>query len=621
MNQIELLKESLEYHNNLYYNEDDPEISDVEYDNLKQSYLKLIKEADYNSVKGQTNKKFKQIKHQYPIRSLGNIHTEQEIIDAYNKMKPVIVQPKFDGLSLTIYPDKISTRGNGMIGEDVTHTAKKFIQFNQISKPVRGEAFMPISIFKKVNEERKNQGKKLYKNPRNAIAGMLRNLNSDNVIDGLEFIAYNIVNSKITETEQLTLLSQYYNVPESYYPDNEKQLIDYIENYDRTKLNYEIDGLVIKSDIPNSLEVFGETGHHPKNAIAYKFPTVGKWTKLISVTWQVGRTGKITPVAELEPIDLSGSIISRATLHNIRYINTLKLYINSLVYVVKADEIIPAIINCNNDVANIQEIIKPDYCPVCGSELHEEYPQLYCSNLKCPAKLLFRTKHMASRNALDIEGLSEATIEKMIEANFIKEPWDVFTLTLEQILSLEGYAKKSADNLYNAINKSRTVSLDRFIYACGIPLIGKSTSRDIAKVFTGWEDLSQTLMFGNIESVLNKVKDMGSKTIKSFKENFHVLYSLAKYLNIESIVIEKKGFKDLTGLIFVITGDVYTFKNRDELKKLIGDLGGKLTGSVSKKTNYLITNDSDTNTVKNKRAIELGVKIITEEDFNQLIGR
>lgn len=613
------LKNILDYHDNLYYNQNSPELSDIEYDALKTEYLNLTGLEEYDYVPGQAQ--FKKYTHMFPIKSLGKINTIEQVKEELKRLTPFVIEPKYDGLTLVIYPDgRAVTRGDGIIGEDVTHNVSKFVRTNNpYNYPIRGEAIMPISVFNKINKQRELEGLELYKNPRNAMAGLLKNKDNSNIPKGLRFIAYELVGSKKSHMRQLLYLRDYYEIPDikiMYYDKYIDNAIGFIENFDRSKLDYEIDGLVIKSNTDDSLTVFGETEHHPKNAVAYKFPNQGVWTRLLGVTWQVGRTGKVSPVAELEPVELMGSTISRATLHNIAYINGLGLQINSEVTVCKANEIIPAIIDCRPTPDGII-IEQPTVCPVCGSILRTVNDQIFCTGNNCKAKLLFRTKHMSSRNALNIEGLNEQTIQKFIDNNYITEPWDIFNLTEKQILNCEGFAKKSAKNLYDAIQKSKYCTLDKVIYASGIELVGRKVSKDIAKEFGSYNELIDISFKMNR---LNKIDGIGDAIINSFISNIDVFYKLASHLIIEQPEEEEINNVSLKGKVFVITGDFKNYKPRTKLQELIESLGGKCSGSVSKNTNYLISNDTNSTTGKSKKAKDLGVTIITEEQFEELIG-
>lgn len=623
MDKIQSLKNQLDYHDNLYYNQDSPELSDAEYDALKKEYLKLTNQQEYNYVPGEAQ--FKKFTHTFPIKSLSKINTLEEARKEIERLYPVVIEPKYDGLTIVIYPErKAVTRGSGTIGEDVTNNVVKFARVNHsYGYPIRGEAIMPISVFNAINKQREAEGKELFKNPRNAIAGILRNKDNSNIPKGLRFIAYEIVGSAESHIQQLLELKKYYDIPEADTIWNYSDIDDavkFIENFDRSKLDYEIDGLVIKTNKANALDIFGETEHHPNHSVAYKFPSQGEWTVLKSITWQTGRTGRITPVAELEPVDIMGSTIERATLHNIGYISGLDLQLYDRVFVVKSNDIIPAVIKCEH-TKNSKPIEIVNKCPSCGSSLKVVNDQLFCTNDDCQAKLLYRTSHMVSRDALNIDGLSEQTIQKMIEAGYIQKPWDIFNITEAQILKLDGFAKKSANKIYENIQSARNCDFDKAIYACGIELIGRKVSKDIAKEFETIDNLLYCLRRDDARSILGMIDGIGDTTIDSLLNNVNILENMVDYLSISSVEKKETTFKSLENITFVVTGNVETFKNRKELEELITSLGGKLSGSVSSKTNYLINNNITSNSGKNKKAKELNVPIISEAMFNEMIGR
>jgi DNA ligase (NAD+) len=419
--EVENLKKLLDYHNNLYYNKDTPEISDPEYDALKAKYIE-VSGQEYDYVPGEAQ--FSKAKHLYSVRSLGKVNTLEDLHKEMERLVPFVIEPKFDGLTLVAYDtDTMVTRGDGIVGELVTSTAKHIENLKKVSEyipkgaGIRMEVFMTKDAFKSINSEREEKGLKLFKNARNAAAGILRSKDTTNT-DKLTYMAYNVLGSTASETVQLEWLCDNGFLTTEFYCCDTKEGIDdaieFVKDFDREDLEYEIDGLVIKSNKPDSLALYGETGHHPKNAVAYKFPAEGKWTKLKGITWQVGRTGKITPVAELEPVDIGGSAITRATLHNRAIIKVLGITEGCEVFVIKANDVIPAIINVRN-INPLRKIKDCIICPECGSELVEEGDQLYCKNAECSAQLSNQIVHMASRDALNIEGLSTETVNKILD--------------------------------------------------------------------------------------------------------------------------------------------------------------------------------------------------------------
>jgi len=623
MSEIENLKQQLDYHDDLYYNQDDPELSDVEYDALKQEYLNSVNQQEYNYIPGQAQ--FKKFTHTFPIKSLGKINTIEQARKEIERLYPVVIEPKYDGLTLVLYGEgKVVTRGSGQIGEDVTANASRFMRtYNPYGLPIRGEAIMPISVFHQINKQREKEGKELFKNPRNAIAGILRNKDNSNIPKGLRFIAYEIVGSAESHIQQLLELKKYYDIPEADTIWNYSDIDDavkFIENFDRSKLDYEIDGLVIKTNKANALDIFGETEHHPNHSVAYKFPSQGEWTVLKSITWQTGRTGRITPVAELEPVDIMGSTIERATLHNIGYISGLDLQLYDRVFVVKSNDIIPAVIKCEH-TKNSKPIEIINKCPSCESELKIINDQLFCINDDCLAKLLYRTSHMVSRDALNIDGLSEQTILKMIEAGYINKPWDIFDVTETEILKLDGFAKKSAKKLYDNIQSARNCDFDKAIYASGIELVGRKVSKDIAREFETIDNLLYCLRRDDARSILGMIDGIGNTIIDSFIKNFYLLEELMGYLNIKKLVKKEVSNTNsvFAGCKIYCTGTFSSYK-KEELKAICESLGAEFTSGYAKSLDYLVEGSLKSSS-KVDKALKDGVKVLSEDEFMKLIGK
>lgn len=657
------LEALLKYHDDRYYNQDSPEISDAQYDALKNSYVELY--GEYNYVPGEASDKLKKYEHTTNVSSLDKVQiTDVETLKAHiHRLWPIIIQPKMDGLTVVTYPDEDVTRGNGSIGEIITDKMK-FVEGtgNRIGFPVRSEVVMLKSEFNKINEERIANGEEPFKNTRNAAAGMLRQLDPSKV-KGLKAFAYNI----IYEEEQndsygqiLSLRTWNWNTVDTYWPETEEQALNYILNYEdeyRDSLDYDIDGLVIKH---NGGKSFGYTGHHPKGAVAIKFEAKGEWTTINRIVWQVGRTGKITPVAEFEPIDLEGSTISRATLHNYGIIETLGL--TEILYqgkydpitqikVIKANDVIPAVIEVRQPKigSNIysQMIHEPKECPVCRGEVEKINDQLFCTNPNCESKILGRLVHLAQKDAFNIEGLSEETSKKLIakyrsilnitlnqmditiecgeevdeEYEAIENklnnmhPSFIYELTLEDIKTLPGFADKSANKLYNEIRNSLTIPFDKFLYGCGIPLIGRSISKDIAEFYYDKPGSSEfygfLLDYNNKFKLLRQMHGIGNEMINSLLENLESMLDPFGYydFNITDVVPKKKATNQLT---FVITGEFDI--PRKEIKAMIEDAGHKVSGSVSGKTDYLLAAPGEEGTTKYKKAQSINTPIINSID-------
>lgn len=626
------LKDLLAYHDNLYYNQDAPEISDAEYDKLKNKYIELYGEYDY--VPGEASKNSVKYTHTSPILSLDKVQiTDEDKLRAeLERLWPVVIQPKMDGLTVVYYPDTDTyvTRGNGHIGENITPNMQRVLGVgHKTNYPVRMEVVMPKSQFEILNKKREEEGLELFKNPRNAAAGMLRQKDSTKV-KGLACYAYNILDNEnsMTPQEQIESLSQIYlwNTVFSYKPESIDDAIEYLKDSQesRDKLDYEIDGMVIKS---NTTKDFGITGHHPKNAIAVKFETEGKWTTLRDITWQVGRTGKITPVAEFDTIDLLGSEVSRATLHNYGMMKALNLDFMAYdsngsateVFVIKANDIIPAIteVRYSDNFSDSLQVLEPEVCPECDGEVEKINDQLFCTDNNCSAKILGRLVHIAGREAFDIEGLSEETALKLINKHKEKfghtsnlHPSFIFDMTYEDILSLDGFAKKSAEKLYNAIQSSKNIDLDKFIYGCGIPLIGKKVAKDIAQHYSQKENAIKAFTddFYNDFEELNNINGIGSETINSLKKNWFaniVPFGYVNGINIKPIKTNKKAENQLS---IVVTGKFEI--SRDEIKKIIEEAGHKFASSVSKKTSYLLASPGEEGTSKYKNATINNIPII-----------
>lgn len=605
-------KELLVKYDKAYYDNDAPEVTDAEYDALKAKYLEESGEEEYDYVPGNVSTSFKRIQHSEPITSLAKVNDRDALIKAITPLMPIIVEPKFDGLTLVIYPDRVATRGNGFEGEDITHTALMIPGVEQLmatGKTYRGEAVMPFSEFDRINDDRSSQGLELYMNPRNAAAGMLRNKDASKV-QGIKLYIYEIVGddrrkTSVHETLDHVSLRGTRPAPYEFFQDIE-EAADYIIGYDRGSLDYEIDGVVVKSDQPNSLEKFGSTGHHPKNAVAYKFPSQGVWTTLKSITWQVGRTGKITPVAELDPVLLLGSTVSRATLHNISIIKALDVQVGGEVFVIKANDVIPAITDARPgpESCSVKELRS---CPECSHTITKTNDLYFCTNPDCRPQAIGHLVHMAKRDALDIEGLSEETAIKILDSG--RSSLCIFDMTKEDIQALPGFGPKSAENLYRNIQASRTPDLNRFLYAAGLPLIGRSACRLIAETFGDFDSLIED--HGNQGLRLKAIPGFGPAMVDSIDKFFYLWKFLSEYVTPKTLA-PKLAEKPDRILTIVVTGKFEEGQRqvrRKEIEQMILDAGHKTSGSVSKKTNYvLVGKDAGS---KEDKAKSLGVSIIS----------
>jgi DNA ligase (NAD+) len=649
--QISDLKRQLEYHDNLYYTHDDPDISDEEYNAIKDEYLLLSGLDEYDYIPGELLSSLTRVTHTYPIRSLSKVNDYDTLKNEMRRLFPFVIQPKLDGLTLVGYgPMTMATRGNGEEGENVVDTAMKVENLKEIATnvaflghPVRMEVFMKKSVFNVINEEKIANGEEPFKNPRNAAAGMLRQKDA-NKVKGLTYMAYNMVGSKMTETDQIYSLKEsgFITVPYvefgakgiTAYEHAEGQVygelsnmldntmegildaaIEYVKNFDRDSLDYEIDGLVIKSNEYGSLEMYGETGHHPKNAVAYKFPAEGKWTKIKDVTWQVGRTGKITPVAELVPVDIGGSTIARVTLHNAAIMEALGLSEWCEVFVIKANDVIPAIIQVRRDPNKpVSIFLEPSHCPECDEHTRKENDQLFCKNPRCHAKNVNTLVHLAKRDALDIEGLSIETAEKLFSQKLVEKPFDVFNLTVEDLIKVEGFGQKSAEKLYKNIQAARKPELKKFLYAAGLPLVGRTASADIAKEFGSWENIYAAGEDLSLTDRLRAIEGIGQGTVDAVLNYGHLWTSLAEYITSKATVVKTTTVPGKV-LSIVVTGSFEEDGkkvSRDEIKAMITDAGHKSPGSVSKKTDYVLVGADAGG--KEDEAKKLGLTIINSID-------
>lgn len=613
-------KKLLEYHDNLYYNLDAPEIFDVEYDALKQQYLEEAGLEEYDYVPGKADSKKKRIKHPFKVLSLEKVNSIPQVTKEITRLLPVVIQPKLDGLTLIGYDyNTFATRGShGEEGEIVTDNAKRVgnLGTNEITfglGPVRMEAIIHNEDFDAINQERIENGEPEYESARNTAAGMVRRSDPDKV-KGVSYYAYNIMGSSLSETEQLSLLEKngFTPVPSVLF-DTVEAAVEFIKDFDRNDLNYQIDGLVIKSNLPNSFEHFGVTGHHPKNAVAFKFPSQGVWTTLKDVIFQIGRTGKITPVGIIDPVPIDGSNITRATLHNEAIVKALGLRIGFEVFVVKGNDVIPAITQTRkNPFRDSMPIIFPTHCPKCHSELVQEEDQLFCKNTLCESRIVRNLVHLASRDVLDIEDLSIETAKKMYALDLVKSPYDIFDLVVADFLKLEGFAQKSSKKLYEAIQSRRTVPLKKFLYAACIPLVGRTASENIANRLLTYEDFIRELYALKLggDSIIPDIEDIGPKICQALIDNADTFEQLREYVTPISVVKLTTQVPDKV-LTIVVTGSFEVDGKkvtREEIESMIKEAGHKASGSVSKKTNYVLVGAEAGS--KADKAVELGIPII-----------
>lgn len=619
---------------NAYYNNDNPIMSDAAYDNLYEQYIAAGGSDDvwFNKVPGKASKAFSEFKHHTPVISLNKIKEgeDEKLLKAITKLWPVILEPKIDGLTIVAYPNingkcTYVTRGDGLIGEVLPNFIKslKNDEVNGTGLPVRGEAFLTYSAFNKINEERKKEGLQLFKNPRNAAAGILRNIERSKYLDMLSYLCYDILEQDESEEDKLYYIEKYtmFDAVDCYRPNTPEEAVKMIHDLykEYSSKDTPIDGIVVKSNLENSLKVFGSTGHHPNNAFAFKVKQEAYVTKVLDIEWQIGRD-RITPIAILEPIEIDGSTISKASIHNLDYIKEKNLSINAIVSIEKANEIIPQIVEVIE--SGDKEIRIPTKCSKCGSTLIKDKMMLKCINEECIGKLLANVDFLVSKKALDIDGLSSATIQKLIDKKYISEPYDIFNVTKEHLLTLEGFGEKKASNVITAIKSCiESVSLQKLIVSTYIVSIGDNVAKALCRKY---KDLTELIVAASNENDFKAIKDINGigetiydTLIKNgiFVNRLIKLSSKFNHITNDLYTNQATNNKTLNQLTFVITGTLS--KSRDYYKKLIEDAGHKVSGSISKKTTYLLAGEKAGS--KLDKAKELGIVVIAEEQLETLL--
>lgn len=655
------LKNKIEKYNNLYYNEDNPIISDMEYDGLLRKLKEMEKEypalleiddSPTEKIGGTASNKFSKVEHKVPMLSLSNTYNIAEIEDFDKRVKKIInfsekieyiLELKLDGLSISlIYENgnltRAVTRGDGKIGEDVTENIMEIESIPKklkepISLEVRGEIILPIQNFNKINEEREENGEEVFANPRNAAAGTIRQLDSTIVSKrGLDCYLYYLVNAENygikTHLESIKFIEKLgfktTKVFEKY--SDFKTLEKSIEKWrtKREKLDYETDGLVIKINDFSFYETLGYTTKSPRWAIAYKFPAEQVKTRLLDVTFQVGRTGVVTPVAELEAVNLSGSVVKRASLHNFDEIRRKDIKIGDNVIVEKAAEIIPQVVNVVFDdrKGTEKEIKEPESCPACGTKLVKEegLVALKCLNPHCPEKIKREISYFVSRDAMNISGLGEKIVEKFIELEKIKTVVDIYFLEnyRNELENLEKMGKKSVENLLNSINESKNQDFSKVLYALGIPFVGKFNANLLSKTFKDINVLKEK----SVEELL-EVKGIGDKaaiavnTFLNNENNWKIITELKEIgLKFKFEEDELKEVKDnpIKGKNFLATGKLQKYK-RNEIKDIILEKGGNYLSAVSKNLDFLIAGEKAGS--KLEKAQNLGIRVLSEDEFEK----
>lgn len=652
---IKWLVRELNKHRDAYYNDSRPTISDEEYDKMFDELQSLEKDTGIimsnsptQTVGYEVKSELQKVKHSHPMLSLDKTKSEDDLIK-FAGDKDCILSLKMDGLTVSLtYVDgkltKAETRGNGEVGEDITHNAKVFenipltIDYKGRFE-IEGEAIITYNDFEKINNTLPEDKK--YKNPRNLVSGSVRQLDSGIAAKRhIKFIAWkvplmeedNLSNSFLYRLNYARCLG-FEVVPFLTYTNNDKETLSLIIESLKNGANvnsYPIDGLVLALNDIQYGESLGMTGHHPKHSIAFKFYDEEVETTLLDIEWSMGKSGQLTPVAIFESVELDGTTVSRASIHNVSILTKLDLQVGDTITVYKSNQIIPQIrenLSAKNRESSYIQI--PSYCPVCGHQTEiikdNDTEILMCANPSCKGKLLGRLSHFVSKKGMDIDGLSDETLKKFIELGWAKNISDIYNLPthFNELSKMNGFGKKSVVKLQTSIEQSKTTDLQHFIAALSIPNIGTSQSKELCKTFKTWDDFSAA-GFGNYD--FSQLEGFGAVLNSNIHTWFDTMYKedqidqLARNItfteNENSISTEI-----LKGKTFVITGSLEHYKNREELKSVIERNGGKVSGSISKNTFALINNNINSTSSKNKKANSLGVQIISEEDFIQLISK
>ena len=651
-NRINELVELLNHHAYLYYVLDQNEIEDYEYDalqrelkGLEEQFPELVrKDSPTQRVGGMALSTFEKVEHKVQMGSLQDVFSFEEVrafverVTSQVSDPEFVVEPKIDGLSVSLMYENGaltvgSTRGDGFVGEDVTANIKTIRSVPLKLKKelplieVRGEVYMPRSAFEKLVEEQELNGEQPFKNPRNAAAGSLRQKNSKitskRKLDIFCFNIQQIDGEEISSHKQsLDFISElgFKTVPGYKKVKTYNEIISCIEEIGekRFTLGYDIDGVVIKVDSFSQREALGATAKVPKWAVAYKFPPEEKDTKLIDIEVNVGRTGVLTPVAVFEPIFLAGTSVSRATLHNQDFIMQKNISIGDIITVRKAGDIIPEVLSVKNKLSGDSHFKLPDKCPVCGAAVEriEDEAAVRCTNVECPAQLFRSIVHFASKGAMNIDGLGPQIVKLLLDSGLIKGIADLYELTPEKLLFLEGFKEKSADNLIKAIENSKQNSLDKLIFGLGIRNIGSASAKLLCEKFGGLDEIINASS-EQIAEIDGFGEVMAKSVCTAFRDE-HLLSVINKLRSVGVNTSYEKSQVDnrFEGMTFVLTGTLPTMK-RDEAKELIEKYGGKASGSVSKKTSYVLAGEEAGS--KLTKAQQLGIKIISEDEFLQMI--
>ncbi|MCI8422388.1 MAG: NAD-dependent DNA ligase LigA [Lawsonibacter sp.] len=652
--EIEALRLELNQAGHDYYVLDKPTMSDYDYDHKLRRLEKLeaahpevvTSDSPTQRVGGQPLESFSQVEHRAPLESLQDVFNFEELAAFDQRVQSVVsnaayvVEPKVDGLSVALeYENGLfvrgATRGDGRVGEDVTENLRtiRSIPLKILDAPayliVRGEVFMPKKVFHALNEERERRGEALFANPRNAAAGSLRQLDPKIAASRrLDILVFNIqwVEGETFQTHLGTLdylKTKGFKVIPHYTCHTMREVSAHISEIGETReqFQFDIDGAVVKLNSLSDREILGSTAKFPRWAAAYKYPPEVKSSKVVDITVQVGRTGVLTPKAVLEPVRLAGTTVTNATLHNQDFISEKDIRIGDTVLVQKAGEIIPEVLSVAMDKRpeGTKPYFLPKTCPVCGAavERDEDGAHIRCTGAECPAQLLRNLAHFASRDAMDIDGMGIAVVENLVGAGLVKTPGDLYFLKEEDVAQLERMGKRSAKNLLAALERSKEQDLSRLIYAFGIRQVGQKAGKLLATRFHTLEALEQATL-----EELTAVEDIGEITAQNVMEwmanpqSKHLMARLRE-AGVNMTAAEQGDDQRFAGKTFVLTGGLEKF-TRDEAAAMIEARGGKSAGSVSKKTSYVVAGEGAGS--KLRKAQELGIPVLTEEEFLELLN-
>ncbi len=641
---IQYLVKQLNIYRNAYYNESKSLVSDYEYDELYDELEKLENETGIiysnsptQSVGYEVVSKLQKVKHSHPMLSLAKTKSTNDLVN-FSSGRDCVLSLKMDGLTTLMTYDfgsliQAETRGNGEIGEIITHNAKVFenlpgkILMNSKFE-FEGESIITKSDFELINSKLPEDEQ--YKNCRNLVSGSVRQLDARIAKERhVKFIVWKVPYGSTTYTGGFNFAKQlgFEVVPYVKYNSNADDIdekIGYLKDVAEEK-GYPIDGIVCAYNDIKFGRSLGRTNHHARNAIAFKFYDEENVTIIKSVEWTMGKTGQLTPVAVFADTEIDGTIVNRASLHNVSIFKSLELGVGDEITVYKANMIIPQL---RDNLSRSGTLTIPDTCPICGEQTQvikdNESEVLVCTNPDCPGKLLGKISHAVSRNALNIDGLSDATIEKFISLGWLKSISDIYSLKKyeKNMKALSGFGKKSVDKLLASIEISRKTELNRFINALSIPMIGNTASKAIAKYCDGsvekfFAGMDENLPFINIEGIGTQRADIMRDFWKKHKEEVE---SFAKEFVFEESEINNSALNNLNGLNFVITGSLNEFENRDTAKYEIEKHGGKVAGSISNRTNFLVNNDVNSTSSKNEKAKSLGIPIINESELISMLN-